>query len=193
MLSHKLSLILITFICAFLLVSCSSDPLPVQADVEESKAQLLVTAAVEEPEATPSPPTETPIPPTNTAVQPTEPAPTPTPEITEFVASSLEDIAGSWWATYISDKLVTEFNTDGTWVQYYHQDPSRKGRGKIRFEGTTVYLVNANQACPSSEATYQAHVIQADGQNFKLYFTPIDDTCKERVRDYAKHLLWGIP
>ena len=97
------------------------------------------------------------------------------------LASSAEDIAGTWQSTVSS--LVFHFNEDGTWGREFPGTGS-----EFRFEGTRLSLkhVVAGGACIQYETgIYEIELLE----NGNLKFTMIEDECLQRVNFLAGRLV----
>jgi len=94
------------------------------------------------------------------------------------LASSAEDIAGTWHST--TDSGVLQFNEDGTALG----DPAavNPNPAEFRFEGTRYFVTNTGQgnACTQLGADtgiYEVELLE----NGNLKFTVIEDECAIRV------------
>jgi hypothetical protein len=68
--------------------------------------------------------------------------------------------------------------------------------GEIRFEDGVAHITRFAPAECTEEGTYEAHVIQADGQPYQLYFVVVEDSCDERVSDLTNQvqkMRWVAP
>ena len=115
--------------------------------------------------------------------------PTATPVETEFIASKVEDIAGMWSFSYLGMSYRIRFLSNGMIKSGPEDDPDKYLHGKFRFEGTIFHV--EDPTC--GPGTYQANVILQDGQNYKLYFTVIEDTCRDRINEMKKGYTWVSP
>lgn len=136
------------------------------------------------------PPTE-PIATTSALVTPTSAhvLPTATPVVTEFIASKVEDIAGMWSFGYLGTPYRIRFLSNGMIKSGPEDDPDKYLHGKFTFKGTIFYV--EDPTC--GPGTYEAHVIQRNGQNYKLYFTVLEDACRDRVNEMKKGYNWVNP
>jgi hypothetical protein len=137
-------------------------------------------AAPQEPTAT-APPTGSPT------VEPVLPSATPVE--TEFIATSAEDIVGIWSFSYFGKPWRIRFLTNGMIRSGTADNPEEFLHGMFEFKGT-IFQVEEESCGPG---TYEAHVIQRDGQNYKLYFVVIEDTCRDRVNEMKRGYWWVGP
>jgi len=135
------------------------------------------------------------ITPTEQAIAtPTLVLPTLTPIMTEIVATTAEQLAGSWkMSTPQGNTFYLLFKTDGS-LEVTRADAPKNSKpevGKFWFEGDVFYI---DDACDAGQGKYEApHVIQRDGQNYKITFKVIEDSCEDRVRDLQKGFIWRNP
>jgi hypothetical protein len=134
-------------------------------------------------------PTSTPIQATaasNPAVeQATKPA-----VVTEFIAKKPEDIAGTWYASYLTEPWHTQYNTDGTYLDLKSTGSGweQRLRGQFWFEGSVFHTKNG--LC-EQEGLYEVHIVQHDGQNYEISFKLIQDACKDRAP--MRSMIWVKP
>ena len=121
---------------------------------------------------------------TSTAIPPTA-----TPVETEFVANKLEDISGMWSFSYMGNSYRIQFLANGTIRSGPSTEPKKYLHGTFKFDGD-VFRVDEPTCGPG---VYEAHLIQRDGQNYKLYFKLIEDSCRDRVNEMKKGYQWVGP
>jgi hypothetical protein len=120
-----------------------------------------------------------------------EPAPTERPTATlpagARLATSLEDIAGTWVGLK-SDRLYQRFNTDGTCyasvlLENLNTRPSVEGT--CRFEGDVFVITDVKTtglpSCGGTSGRYQVHLLA----NGNIIFTRVFETCAPRGRSTA--------
>jgi hypothetical protein len=119
----------------------------------------------------------------------TVPSVTATPVEVEFRADKIEDILG-WW-TFSSQGLIRRihFLANGTIRTGPLENPSQFLHGTFSFDGNIV-RVDEPSCGPGS---YEAYILQRDGQNYKLYFKVIEDPCLDRVREMTRGYMWVGP
>jgi len=98
------------------------------------------------------------------------------------LASSAEDIAGTWHST--TDSGEFQFNEDGTFLG------GTAFPGEFRFEGTRFFLTFTGQgnACAQQGAEtgiYEVELLE----NGNLMFTVIEDECADRVTFFTGALI----
>ena len=98
------------------------------------------------------------------------------------LASSAEDIAGTWHSTVSSAEM--QFNEDGTWVQEMG-DHTHTGL-EFRFEGTR-FIWKDFEGCTSPGAEIGIYEVELL-ENGNLKFTVIEDDCSTRVNNIAGFL-----
>lgn len=89
-----------------------------------------------------------------------------------------------------------DFHPDGKVYSNRMESKDKAWESKFWFEGTVFHLEDL--ACSPdgkqlTQGTYEAHVVQEDGQNYKLYFKPIEEPCKDRINEMKKGYIWGSP
>lgn len=148
----------------------------------------------------PAQPTVTVVPPQPTATQtlipPTFTAVPPTPVETDFIATKPEDIAGEWRFSVFATPWHMDFRTDGSNYSNRVETKDKPLGAKFWFEGTVFYFEDIGcspDAKQVTRGTYEAHVVQRDGKNYKLYFKLINDSCKERANMMKKGFMWFGP
>ncbi len=147
----------------------------------------------------PAQPAATEIPPQPAATQipatPTLAPPTAAPVETDVVATKPEEISGWWSFSYTGMALQNEFHPDGKiFGRQVENDKTKAVVGSFWFADGIFHI---NSGCGQDnhqvEATYEAHLILRDGQNYKLYFNPVNETCKDRANEMKKGYLWVGP
>ena len=154
---------------------------------------ILVTAAACSPAATPppAPPTSTPVPPTSTPIPPTAtltpvpptPRPTSTPTEAFTLASSAEEIVGTWF----NPQIVTHrFNTDGT-VQHAHSPDTIDKPFAIEefwFEGKKLFIkeISVSGVPPCSKVIVGIYEVRLLASG-KMQLKAVEDKCKPRKED----------
>jgi len=111
---------------------------------------------------------------------------TVTPVVTEFIASNPEDISGWWWQSNQGRVFRIRFLANGTIRTGPVENPNQFLHGTYKFEGKVVHV--DEPSC--GPGTYEAHIIQHDGQNFKLYFKVIEDPCRDRYNEMTRGYYW---
>jgi hypothetical protein len=115
--------------------------------------------------------------------------PSATPADPEFIATSAEDIVGIWSFSYFGKPWHIRFLANGMIRSGTLDNPEQFLHGKFEFKGTIFHV--EDETC--GPGTYEAHVIQRDGQNYKLYFAVIEDTCRDRVNEMKRGYWWVGP
>lgn len=143
----------------------------------------------------PAEPTSTAIPPTEQSIEASATAsvPTSTPVVTEIVATSTDQFAGSWKWFIRGTPTTLTFHKDGTWVVVRADAApgTNSADGEFSFDGT-VFTVTGDPDCPSVVGRYEApRIEQYDGVNHKLSFKVIEDECEDRVKDFRKGFIWS--
>jgi len=165
-------------------VYLSSSLLAGCAKVELSSAGLATETA--QPTTTSQPPTSTF---TITATpEPTRPStPTTTPKPTPVLATSPDDILGTWLGLG-RDGLYNKFNEDGTlWVAQIRDliETNPSAVLTYRFDGTRLIITEVNvrnlPSCGPDEGIYEVQLLP--GGNIK--FVKIKDPCGPRGRSIA--------
>ena len=165
------------------ITGCSTTPVATQVPVNMESTQRPA-----DPTPTMAPPTEKPL-----EASPTASLPTSTPVVTEIVATSTDQFAGSWKWFIRGTATTLTFNQDGTWV-VIRADAAPgtvSADGDFSFDGT-VFTVSGDPDCPSVVGRYEAPQIeQYDGVNHRLSFKVIEDECEDRVKDFRKGFVWS--
>jgi hypothetical protein len=152
---------------------------------------ILASATACRPAATPPPelPTSTAVPPTSTPIPstatltpvPPTPRPTSTPTEAFTLASSTDEIVGTW----SNPQIVTHrFNKDGTVQHSYSPDTIDKpfAIDEFWFEGTKLYLkttfVSGVPKCAPT-GIYEVRLLESGNIQIKV----IEDKCSPRIGD----------
>ena len=114
---------------------------------------------------------------------------TSTPVETEFRASKVEDILGWWKFSNQGAIWKIHFLANGTIRSGPLENPSQFLHGTFWFDGTVV-RVDEPSCGPGS---YEAYIIQRDGENYRLYFKVVEDPCVDRVREMTRGYKWVGP
>lgn len=128
--------------------------------------------------------TETPIPPTSTPVE------------TDSIVTKPEEIAGVWKFNAFGTPWHIDFHPDGMVYSNRVQSRDKAWESHFWFEGTTFHfedLACSPDGQQTTQGTYEAHVVKEDGQNYKLYFKPIEEPCKDRINEMKKGYIWAGP
>ena len=134
---------------------------------------------------TPEPATPTPLPPTATLASPTAP-PTSAPTQAFTLATSIEDIIGTWHSS--RKNLYLRFYGNGT-LHHSHSldslDYQPYAISEIWFEGTQMYLkekaVSGVPSCGDTPGIYEVRLFP-DG---KIQIVRIKEKCSPRAGDTA--------
>jgi len=114
---------------------------------------------------------------------------TATPVVTEILASKPEDISGWWWQSNSGVIFRIRFLPNATIRSGPVENPNKFLHGTYTFEGTVVHV--DEPSC--GPGTYEAHIIQHNEQNFKLYFKVIEDPCRDRYNEMTRGYYWVGP
>jgi hypothetical protein len=120
---------------------------------------------------------------------PTPPRPTATPAPTPVLATSGEQIVGTWVGTgAAADRLYQRFNPDGTVQAATTLEKLNSTPGAeltFRFEGTQFLLTEVSAtglpSCSAKTGTYQVQLLP-DGN---IKFVKVQDACAPRARSMA--------
>lgn len=128
----------------------------------------------------------------------TEPpiAATATPVETDFIATKPEEIAGFWQFSAFGSLMHIDFHPDGSVYSNRMNSKDKPWGATFWFEGTLFHyedLACSPDGTKPTQGTYEAHVVQEDGHNYKLYFKPIQDLCKDRKNEMKKGYIWVGP
>ena len=122
------------------------------------------------------------------APTPTPAPPTPTPAPTPVLATSAEQIAGTWWGM-AADGMYQRINKDGTWLTGTSlQSLANGGDAELtfRFEGTQLILTEVKATglppCAAKTGTYQVQLLP----NGNIKFLKVQDSCGPRARTMAQ-------
>ena len=136
------------------------------------------------PTATPVPPTDTPVPPTDTPVPPT-PTPVPPTETSAAaftLASSAEEIVGTWQL----GSYTIRFDDDGTCSQMgpYTSDDRPYAINEFSFDGTRMSLKEISvvpfiASCGSKVGVYEVRLLESG----TIQIVAINDKCTDRAGD----------
>ncbi len=102
------------------------------------------------------------------------------------LASSAEDIAGTWHST--TDSGEVQFNEDGTFI--FGPATVNPLAAEFRFEGTRLFLVAIAPGVPcvlqgAETGIYEVELLE----NGNLMFTAIEDECALRVTYFTGALI----
>ena len=102
------------------------------------------------------------------------------------LASSAEDIAGTWHST--TDSGEVQFNEDGTFI--FGPATVNPFAAEFRFEGTRLFLVAIDPGVPcvlqgAETGIYEVELLE----NGNLMFTAIEDECALRVTYFTGALI----
>ena len=165
-----------------ILAGCSTAP------ATQAPVVVEVTQPLPEPTVTMVPPTEPPV-----EASPTASLSTPTPVITEIVATSIDQFAGSWKWFIQGTPTTFTFNPDGTWV-VIRADAAPgtvSADGEYSFDGTLL-TITGDPDCPGVVGKYEApRIVQYDGANYKLTIKAMEDECEGRAKDFKRGLVWS--
>jgi hypothetical protein len=128
--------------------------------------------------------TQTPIPPTSTPVE------------SDSIVTKPDDIAGIWKFSSYGTPWHIDFHPNGTVYSNRAESRDKALGGNFWFEGTVFHfedLACSPDARQYTQGTYEAHVVQKDGQNYKLYFKPIEEPCKDRMNEMKRGYIWMGP
>lgn len=128
--------------------------------------------------------TETLVPPTSTPVQ------------RDFIVTQPKDIAGFWKFSAAGVPWHIDFHPDGKVYSNRVESKDKAWESNFWFEGSVFHLEDL--ACSPdgkqrTQGTYEAHVVQEDEHNYKLYFKPIEEPCKDRINEMKKGYIWVGP
>jgi hypothetical protein len=113
--------------------------------------------------------------------------------ITEIVATSIDQFAGSWKWFIQGTPTTFTFNPDGTWV-VIRADAAPgtvSADGEYSFDGTLL-TITGDPDCPGVVGKYEApRIVQYDGANYKLTIKAMEDECEGRAKDFKRGLVWS--
>ena len=134
------------------------------------------------PTATPVPPTPTPVPPTAT---PTPKPPTATPTQAFTLATSAEEIVGTWLG---AGSFYIRFDEDGTFRQAHaldKLDSQPYAINSYQFEGTKMVItevsVSGVPTCGMKIGSYEIRLLESGN----IWIVAIKDQCVPRAWDIA--------
>lgn len=189
----KKCLIVVTWIMLFL-AGCAAPPaipvseapaaIPADTAVPPTDTPVPPTDTPVPPTATPVPPTDTPVPPTDTPVPPTPVPPTETPGAEFTLATSTEEILGTWQ----QGSWTIRFDADGKCSQMgpYRADGQPYAVSEFSLDGTRMSLKEISlypflPSCGSKVGTYEVWLLE----NGTIQIVAVDDKCADRAGDVA--------
>lgn len=138
-------------------------------------------APAAEPIPAPSTATDTPIPPT-TATSTTEP-PTSTPTPAFTLATSIEDVVGTWYNP--NKNIYLRFYEDGTFHHAHGLDDEPHAINEFQFEGEEMFIktisVSGVPSCGDEIGTYKVRLYP----NGTIQIAKIKDNCLPRLGETA--------
>lgn len=180
-------ILVLTIVLLFLLSTCSQAPeeAPTEAPLQPQSETSVPTTKPHEPTATPTPkpPTAT-LPPVLPTSTPTEKPPTSTPTQAFTLATSAEEIVGTWFA----GSYHIRFDKDGTFRQALaldKLDSEPYAISSYKFEGTKMVItevsVSGVPTCGKKIGSYEIRLLESGN----IQIVAIKDQCPPRAGDVA--------
>jgi hypothetical protein len=170
-----------TILITLLLVGCGA-PAATPTPTPPTATPVPPTPTPNPPTATPVPPTPTPVPPTAT---PTPKPPTATPTQAFTLATSAEEILGTWGA---GNYFYIRFDRDGTFRQAHaldKLDSQPYAISSYQFEGTKMVItevsVSGAPTCGRKIGSYEIQLLESGN----IRIVAIKDQCVPRAGDIA--------